>query len=407
MRIALVADVFPPLRSSGAVQLRDLATEFVRQGYKVTVMVATPGLDVISKVDILDGVEVLRLRTLPTRDRGYIWRTLAEFLMPFWMLKGLKQSSLSQRLFDAVVWYSPTIFLGPFVKMLKRRSQCSTYLIIRDIFPEWAWDMGLIRNKFLYCGFKMVANYGYAQADVVGIQTRGNRIYFDCWQKRYPNGRVEVLHNWLSKAANIGSSIQISQTKLSGRRIFVYAGNMGVAQNTELFLKLAERLKDRQEFGFLFVGRGSESTILSNKYGALDNVLFFDEIDSAEIPGLYEQCHVGLVALDARHKSHNIPGKFLSYMHAGLPVLACVNAGNDLVRLIEEWQVGTVVDEEQLELLQAAELKVILASENDLAISIRCRELAHEMFAAESAVNQIVKALEETRCQQTATTAMQ
>jgi len=43
-------------------------------------------------------------------------------------------------------------------------------------------------------------------------------------------------------------------------------------------------------------------------------VVFHDEIEPSEIPGLYSQCHAGIVALDPRHKTHNLPGKFLSYM---------------------------------------------------------------------------------------------
>ena len=240
----------------------------------------------------------------------------------------------------------------------------------------------------------MIADYQYAQADVIGIQTPGNRVYFDAWQKRYPKARLEVLHNWLSDAPDVGSSIQISQTKLSGRRIFVYAGNMGIAQNTEIFLKLAERLKNHQDFGFLFVGRGSESIYLQDKYGALENVLFCDEIDSSEIPGLYAQCDVGLVTLDPRHKSHNIPGKFLSYMQAGLPVFACVNEGNDLVALIEKWQVGAVTDGFEDTALDAEALKVMLATNNEPAMSERCKKLAQEIFASESAARQIKSALE-------------
>lgn len=59
-----------------------------------------------------------------------------------------------------------------------------------------------------------------------------------------------------------------------------------------------------------------------------------------EIPGLYAQCHVGIVALDPRHKTHNLPGKFLSYMQAGLPVLASINPGNDLAELIQKKGLG-------------------------------------------------------------------
>jgi len=104
------------------------------------------------------------------------------------------------------------------------------------------------------------------------------------------------------------------------------------------------RLKDRGDIGFLFVGRGSELPRLRviARDRLLENVLFYDEVDSGEVPGLLAQCHIGLVALDLRHKTHNIPGKFLTYVQAGLPVLARINANNDLVGLIETEGVGRV-----------------------------------------------------------------
>ena len=116
--------------------------------------------------------------------------------------------------------------------------------------------------------------------------------------------------------------------------MFVYAGNMGIAQGMDVLLDLAEKLRSRKDVGFLFVGRGSDAARLQSiaAQKQLDNVVFFDEIDPDGIPDLYAQCHAGIVALDSRHKSHNIPGKFLTYMQNGMPVLACVNSGNDWYR---------------------------------------------------------------------------
>ena len=393
MRIALIADVFPPLCSSGAVQLRDLAIEFASRGHKITAMVAAPGLGNPWVIDDMNGVEVLRLRTLQTRDRGYIARTLGEFVMPYSMLRHLRRSPLADEKFDAVIWYSPTIFFGPMVNALKKQSNCPAYLIVRDIFPEWAWEMRLISSKFVYQCFRKIANYQYAQADVIGIQTPGNSIYFSNRKKINFKAKIEVLHNWLSDAPDIGCSIQIGKTKLAGRRIFVYAGNMGVAQNTEVFCQLASRLQSRADLGFLFVGRGSESARLSELYGALPNALFCDEIASEEIPGLYSQCQIGLVALDPRHKSHNIPGKFLSYMQAGLPVLACVNQDNDLIELINHYKVGVVVDgDARDERLDQTALDALALAE-DAEVFRRCRDLAMGMFSSRGAVNQIISSL--------------
>lgn len=394
MKTVVISDVYPPLRSSGAVQLKDLSVEFVRQGHAVTVMVASPGLPTPWVLEEVPGVQVLRLRAPATRDMGYVRRTIGELLMPLVMLWNLRKSPLRDEVWDSVIWYSPTIFLGPMVRALKKRSKCASYLIIRDIFPEWAWEMGLIRSQWVYRFFKWVANYQYAQADVIGIQTPGNEAYFSNWKGRHPNARIEVLHNWLSDAPSVGCSIQVSQTKLAGRKIFVYAGNMGVAQNTVVFCRLAARFQNRADLGFLFVGRGSESAKLAEQYGGLPNVLFCDEIDAGEIPGLYEQCQVGLVALDPRHKSHNIPGKFLSYMQAGLPVLACVNEGNDLIELINTHEVGVVIGGEADDARLDPALLSALTLVQDADSKKRCKDLATNMFSSESAVRQIVSALQ-------------
>ncbi len=394
MRIALIADTFPPLRSSGAVQLRDLSIEFAKQGHKITMLVATSELEEPWCVEQWKGVRVVRLKSPKHRDINYIRRTIGEFLMPFSMLQNLRKSPLANEKWDGIVWYAPTIFLGPIVKALKTSSKCSSYLIIRDIFPEWAVDMGIMGKGLPYLFFKAIANYQYSVADVIGVQTVGNLTYFKEWSNR-PEGRVEVLQNWLMDAPDSGCSININDTPLAGKKILVYAGNMGVAQGMNIFLDLAERLKIRNDIGFLFVGRGSEAQHLRNNASArgLGNVAFFDEIDPNEIPGLYAQCHGGLIALDPRHQSHNIPGKFLSYMWAGIPVLARVNPGNDLVELIEHKRVGRVSTESNVDSLSKLTLQLINdITQDDLGIKARCRELSDKFFAPEVAVKQIVAA---------------
>jgi len=394
MRIALIADVFPPLRSSGAVQLRDLSREFLRQGHEVTVLVATPELNQSWKIEDLDGISIVRLKSPKTKDVGYVRRTIGEFLMPFYMLRNLRRSRFAESKWDGVVWYSPTIFLGPIVNALKKVNGCRSYLIIRDIFPEWAADMGLMGRGLPYLFFKTIANYQYSVADVIGVQTPGNLGYFSAWLSKFGR-QLEVLHNWLDRAPNAGCSISIANTKLAGRKIFVYAGNMGVAQGMGVLLDLAECLKDRIDIGFLFVGRGRDVQSLRARaeIRGLDNVVFFDEIDPDEIPGLYAQCHIGLVALDPRHKTHNIPGKFLSYMLSGLPVLASVNQGNDLIELIQQERVGrTSTDSSGASLATLAQGLVDEIS-IDNEIGARCRNLAEKLFSPQTAVQQIVTAI--------------
>ncbi len=239
-----------------------------------------------------------------------------------------------------------------------------------------------------------MARYQYSVADVIGVQTPGNLAYFNDWSKG-TGRRLDVLQNWLADAPIAGCSVSLAGTPLAGRKVFVYAGNMGIAQGMGILLDLAERLRARQDVGFLFVGRGSDANKLAAdaEVRGLDNVLFRDEIYPDEIPGLYAQCSVGLVALDPRHKSHNIPGKFLTYMQSGLPVLANINAGNDLAGMIRQKAVGRVSEDGTVDELARLAIDLIDSLAADEGIKIRCRTLYSELFSPETAVTQIVAAL--------------
>ena len=396
MRVVIIADTFPPLRTSGAVQLRDLSIEFSRQGHEITMLVADPSIATRYTIEDFCGVTVTRLKAPQTKDVNYARRMLAELAMPFAMIRNFKASPLADRQFDAVIWYSPTIFLGPIVRWLKKKGPAKSYLILRDIFPQWAADMGIISRGPIFRFLDTIANYQYRSADIIGVQTQGNLVFFAPGAIPGLTAKLEVLHNWLANESDRGCRIDIAGTRLAGRRIFVYAGNMGAAQHMDKLVNLAIAVRDRADIGFLFVGRGSEVERLrglATQY-ELTNVVFEDEIDPADIPGLYAQCHVGMICLDGRHKTHNIPGKFLSYMQAGLPVLASVNAGNDLVMEIEVNAVGlTSVHPDGGDM---APLAFALAGDDwsGPAVKERCRTVSRERFSVEAAVRQIVSAVQ-------------
>ena len=397
MRIALISDAYPPMRTSGAVQLRDLSQEMVRMGHFPTVLVPCADLKEPWLLETANGVQVLRLKAPPTKDIGYVARTINEFLMPFAMLRNFRRSPISNVKWEGVVWYSPTIFLGPLARSLKLASACRSYLILRDIFPEWAVNMGLMGRGLPYKFFKAIERFQYSVADTIGVQTPANLPYLDSFKSRAGN-QNQVLQNWLADAPNVGCSIDVSKGRISGRTIFVYAGNMGVAQGLGMLLDLAERLKYRVDIGFLFVGRGKDAQSLRMEatQRELDNIVFHDEIDPTEIPGLYSQCHIGIVALDPRHKTHNIPGKFLSYMQAGLPVLASINAGNDLEGLIRGEDVGRVCADRSMDGLVEVALELVDLYGRiggNAAMAERCKLLSTKLFSPKAAVDQIIAAL--------------
>ena len=394
MRVLVMVDTYVPARVSGALQMHDFARELQAQGHQPTVLVPAIELPTRWLLERVDGVEVLRVRTLRTKDVGMLRRAVGECLLSFFMWRGLRASPLAGVPWDGLIWYSPSIFLGPLVASLKRRHGCRAYLILRDLFPDWAVDAGVMRRGLAYRFLKRVERYQYAAASMIGVQTSANvpLVAASCIDSV---ARIEVLNNWLAAPAQPETADALPAS-LAGRTIFVYTGNMGVAQGMDCLLDLALRLRSRDDIGFLFVGRGSEVTRLQQRVQAerLHNVVFRDEVDAGEIPGILRQCHVGLIALDPRHTTHNIPGKLITYLRAGLPVLARINAGNDLEQLIDDEDIGRVCTGDRQDLLQ--QFAEDLASSPDTRVRMGAAglRLAERAFSPVSIVEQVVRQLQ-------------
>ena len=167
-------------------------------------------------------------------------------------------------------------------------------------------------------------------------------------------------------------------------------------QGIDIVLELAKKLIVHDDVRILLVGRGSEVPRLKAEAESrgLYNLLIYDEIASAEVPALLSQCSIGLLLLDPRLKTQNVPGKLISYMQAGLPILARINVGNDLFDIISDNEVGLVnAGEDNEKFFAMADFLL----NNNLALaemSAKSRLKASELFSTIVACKQISMALE-------------
>jgi glycosyltransferase involved in cell wall biosynthesis len=398
MNFLILGDAFPPMQTSGALMLKDLAVELVSRTHSVTVLIPQHSQEQRVSETFQNDVRVISVRALKTKDISYLRRLIAEFINPFYMWLALYRSQfLIHEHFDLLIWYSPSIFWGPLVRRLKKSCGCKSYLVLRDIFPDWARDVGLIKKMNpIYLPLKIIAQYQYDQADVIGVQSPKNREYIVA---KYPKLllKVEVLWNWLLPQENYKEEcpIILSKTILKNKKVLVYAGNIGVAQGADSFLKIIQSFRLHDDVGFVFVGRGSEFSILEGlvKHASLKNVLFFPQILHNHMPNLYAQCHAGLLALDARHSTHNIPGKFVSYIQSGLPIMGVVNKGNDLIDIVRLNKLGVLGDRgdtEKLELYADQFYREYLVDEHDRSIVERCKKVSRDLFSTQVAVASII-----------------
>ena len=98
-----------------------------------------------------------------------------------------------------------------------------------------------------------------------------------------------------------------------------------------------------------------------------------------------KRCNVGIIALNVRHKTHNIPGKFISYMHAGLPVFGIVNPGNDLIELVDNNHLGFIGHSSNPDYLSQAANHFLEQLSKDENIRQRCKEIGSSLFSSRQA----------------------
>jgi glycosyltransferase involved in cell wall biosynthesis len=374
--------------------MQALAQAYVAKGHEVTVLTPSSNNKLFDSPSEHHQVRILRFFRPNIKLSSNFKRFFVELILPIVIYSKFKKMPEYQRSYDGIIWYSPSIFYGYLVGKLKKDFSCKSYLILRDIFPEWALNLQILKPGIIYKALEFFERWQYASADMIGIQAPGNSIFLEKHSLDL-QFQSEVLWNWSHDSTNSSnmSELPLEITSLFDKKVIVYSGNMGIAQNIEPFIDLAQLLSEDDSIVFLFLGSGVDFLKLNAEacIRNLQNVVFHHEIPASLMQLLYSNCALGLVSLDLRHKTHNIPGKFISYISAGLPVFANINPNNDLKNIIESNNVGVVTSSiAATDLL--SEFQVLMHSienkPNDFFLK-NCRALYLKLFQIKTAADQI------------------
>jgi glycosyltransferase involved in cell wall biosynthesis len=371
--------------------MQELALELIRQGHQVTV--ATPSVNIRDKFSISeeDGITVVRVKTGDLKGSHKAVRMWRESRLSKTMLESA-QSYFQLFPCDLIVFYSPSIFFGHLVRRLKALWGCPSYLIVRDIFPKWAVDAGLLRKGLLYRYLKRKELEQYAAADIIGVEAPGDLAYF----QEVSSGlkcKVEVLYNWLdARSTPRRASKWRERLGLAGKIVFFYGGNIGVAQDIDNLVRLADGLRDRAYIYFLLMGCGSEVRRLNAaiESKALQNIGIHPPIPQEDYMQCLSEFDVGLISLDRRLRSNNFTGKLLGYVLCGMPILASVRPGHDLINLLNRADAGIGCANGEDDRLRASAL--LLASDPEIRrrMGINARSLGDTIFSVRIIASQIL-----------------
>jgi len=208
--------------------------------------------------------------------------------------------------------------------------------------------------------------------------------------------KVEVLHNWIKLGNNVEVGDERRQLGLEGKVVFFYGGNIGVAQEMDNIVGLAEDLHEHPEVYFLLVGGGSEVQRLKSviKAKELGNIMIHRPVSQQRYFGMLSQFDIGLISLSRKLKTHNLPGKMLGYMHFSKPILACINPGNGLKNILEESESGLVCYSGEREQLSACALRLARDAKLRWQMGRNGRAVLEERFSVGRVASQILSCVQ-------------
>ncbi len=344
-RIAIFTDKFDSSNTSAGQHMTDLVFELSKYHELIievfTLKSSNSYMEKTTKYP--ENVFIHRVKVRGGRDSSLFFRLLNELSISFVVLSYILRVK-KLRSFDNVIWYSPTIFWGPLILILKIFNKTKNVLILRDIFPQWAVDLEIIKRYSIeYYLLRFFELLQYRAADIIAIQSDGNKEFFNKKSKSY--AKLITLKTWfrITKDYEPLTNPNLAEIPFDDKKICIYAGNLGLAQDQNLLLNIFKNIND-DEHHFLLIGqkKSDRNTIMKlSKSMDIKNLTVTDTISVKELNTVLLKSHLGIFSLDVRHTTHNIPGKFLHYISVGLPVFGICNKNNDVNDIIRDNNLGS------------------------------------------------------------------
>lgn len=247
--------------------------------------------------------------------------------------------------FDLVLYSTPPITLAGAIRYVKNRDHARTYLLLKDIFPQNAVDVGMMSKTgpkaVLYQYFRQKEKQLYDLSDWIGCMSPANVRFILEHNPQIPVQKVEVCPNSiepreLSLDAEGRSAMRRKYGIPENKKVFVYGGNLGRPQGIPFIIDCLKAQKDNEDVFFLIVGSGTEFGLLESyvTQSGQSNVRLMRQLPKEDYDRMVAACDVGLIFLDHRFTIPNFPSRLLSYMQAKLPVLACTDPNTDIGEVV-------------------------------------------------------------------------
>ena len=289
------------------------------------------------------GVKILSVRTLNVQKTNVIEKGIGQVSIEFLYKRAIKKYFAGVS-FDLILYSTPPITFPKVIEYAKKvNPSAKTYLLLKDIFPQNAVDLGMFsKNSLFYAYFRRKEIAMYKVSDYIGCMSPANVKFVLEHNDFIPTERVEVAPNSLELVSNALSSndkaIREKYNLPTDKPLFIYGGNLGKPQGIDFLIQCLNANSLRRDCHFVVVGNGTEYKKIETWYQTThpQSVSLFARLPKEDYDLLVQVCDVGLIFLDHRFTIPNYPSRLLSYLEYKMPIIAATDVNTDIGRLAED-----------------------------------------------------------------------
>lgn len=364
MHILFLTDNFPPEGNAPATRTYEHTREWVKQGHKVTIITCAPNFPEgqvfdgyknkwIAK-DLVDGIDVWRVKTYITANEGFFKRTL-DFLS--FMISSFFFGLFTKKV-DVVIGTSPQFFTVISAWALAKLKRVPFVFELRDIWPASITAVGAMQKSKVISALEKVEMFLYRQADSIVSVTHSFKK--ELVHRGVDEDKIDVVLNGVDlsiyQPVTQKDATLAQDYGLNGKFVIGYIGTHGLAHALDSVVEAAELLVDNDQIKFVFAGGGADKPRIERlvQEKGLKNVVLIPRQPKEKMPQLWSLCDISLVHLKNTPLFETvIPSKIFESMGMGLPLIISAPSG-EATKLVESSKTGVVIPPENPERLAEA-----------------------------------------------------
>ena len=279
--------------------------------------------------------------SLNNQKTGKIEKALSIFLLEFFMVYAFLKKFKNNK-YDILLISTPPIFVYKFIKIFKwYNPEAKIYLLLKDIFPQNAVELGMIRNStFFYKYSRQLEQKIYKYVDKIGCMSVGNVEYI-----RQHNPSISYKLEINPNSLNVDKyppkkNLQVKSNNVVLR--LIYGGNLGLPQDPVLICNFIEAIEKIENVKFTICGSGTGFSLIYSflKKNSIKKTELIEDLSKIKYLSLLEASSIGLIFLNNKFTIPNYPSRILDYLRYNLTIISITDPNTDLTRFISEHDIG-------------------------------------------------------------------